>query len=247
MNVIPLASSSKGNAYAVAYGGMVLLVDCGLSCRRLRELCAGKGVDLNSVAAVLITHDHSDHVSGLKVFLNRYDVPVYANVTTAEKLIRDYGLADDAFVCFENGQSFEIGPVKVTPFSTPHDAVDSVGYLIETERGVYFHGTDIGTPLESIGAKIALADVVTIESNHDPVLLSQSQRAESLKRRISGPRGHLSNDDAAKLVRRFASQRLKRVYLAHLSDECNAPHIAERTMRETLVEIGRGDVELTVI
>jgi phosphoribosyl 1,2-cyclic phosphodiesterase len=94
---------------------------------------------------------------------------------------------------------------------------------------------------------MALADVVTIESNHDPVLLSQSQRAESLKRRISGPRGHLSNDDAAKLVRRFASQRLKRVYLAHLSDECNAPHIAERTMRETLAEIGRGDVELTVI
>ena len=247
MKVVPLASSSKGNAYAVSAGGDVVLVDCGLSCRRLRERCVRLGVDLDSVAAVVITHDHSDHVGGLRVFLGRYDVPVYANLMTAEKIARDTGIDESAFVCFENGQSFEIGRMRITAFPTPHDAADPVGYFFETPKRTYFHGTDIGTPLDSIGRYLARADVATLESNHDSVLLHGSDRPESLKRRISGPRGHLSNDDAAELVRRFASRRLKRVYLAHLSDECNAPHIAERTMRETLSGIGRGDVELTVI
>lgn len=247
MKVVPLAGSSKGNAYVVVFDGTVLLIDCGISLKRLRARCADCGVDLDSVAAVLITHDHSDHVSGLKVFLNRYDVPVYANLTTAEKLIRDQEVSEDRFVCFENGQSFPVGEMTVTSFSVPHDAVDPVGYLVETPRGVYFHGTDIGTPLDSIGRHLAMADVVTIESNHDPVMLHGSDRAESLKRRIAGPRGHLANDDAAGLVRKFASERLKRVFLTHLSGECNASHLAEAAMRRALTEIGRDDIELVVV
>ncbi len=247
MTVVPLASSSKGNAYAVVAGGEVLLIDCGLSCKKLRERSAERGVDLDSVTAVVITHDHSDHVGGLRVFLNRYDVPVYANLMTAEKIARDTGIDESAFVCFENGQSFEIGRMRVTPFSTPHDAVDSVGYLIETAKCSYFHGTDIGTPLDSIGGYLACADIATLESNHDPVMLRRSDRAETLKRRISGPRGHLSNDEAAALAAKFASERLKKIFLAHLSDECNAPRIAEETMRAELLRIGRGDIELEVL
>lgn len=248
MKVIPLASSSKGNAYAVVDGGgETLLIDCGLSCRQMRARCAAAGVDLDSVAAVLVTHDHTDHVGGLRVFLGKYDVPVYANLATAEKLVRDCAVAEESFVCFENGQSFVIGGMTITPFPTPHDAVDPVGYLVETSAGVYFHGTDIGTPLDSIGRCLASADVAVLESNHDPVMLSASNRAESLKRRISGPRGHLSNDDAAELVRRFASPKLKRIFLAHLSDECNAPHLAEAAMRAALADIERNDVVLSVI
>ena len=247
MTVVPLASSSKGNAYAVVAGGEVLLIDCGLSCKKLRERSAQRGVDLDSVTAVVITHDHSDHVGGLRVFLNKYDVPVYTNLMTAEKIARDTGIDESAFVCFENGQSFEVGRMRVTPFSTPHDAVDSVGYLVETAKCTYFHGTDIGTPLDSIGGYLARADIATLESNHDPVMLRQSDRAEMLKHRISGPRGHLSNDEAAELVGKFASARLKKIFLAHLSDECNAPRIAEETMRAELLRIGRGDIELEVL
>lgn len=247
MKVIPLASSSKGNAYAVAAGGDCVLIDCGLSCRKLRERCLESGIDLDSVTAVMITHDHSDHVGGLRVFLNRFDVPVYANPMTAEKVARDAGIDESAFVCFENGQSFEIGRMRVTPFSVPHDAVDSVGYLIETEKRSYFHGTDIGTPLDSIGGYFSRADVATLESNHDPVMLRESRRDEFLKRRISGPRGHLSNDEAAGFVEKHATGRLKKIFLAHLSDECNAPRLAEETMKEALFRIGRGDIELVVL
>lgn len=247
MRIYPLASSSKGNAYAVVAGGEVLLIDCGLSCRRIRERCLECGIDLDSVTAVMITHDHSDHVEGLRAFLNRFDVPVYTNLMTAEKIANDKGIDESSFVCFENGQSFEIGRMRVTPFSTPHDAVDSVGYLVETEKRTYFHGTDIGTPLDSIGSYLARADVATLESNHDPVMLRESRRDEFLKRRISGPRGHLSNYEAAELVEKHATDRLKKIFLAHLSDECNAPRLAVETMKEALARMGRDDIELVVL
>jgi phosphoribosyl 1,2-cyclic phosphodiesterase len=247
MRIVPIASSSKGNAYAVIAGGEVVLIDCGLSCKQLCLRCDALGVDLSLVSAVMITHDHSDHIGGLRVFLGKYNVPVYANLMTAEKIAHDTGIEEMSFVCFENGQSFELGCMKVTPFSTPHDAVDSVGYLIEAEGRVYFHGTDIGTPLDSVGKYLSCADVATLESNHDLIMLSQSTRQPSLKRRIAGPRGHLSNDEAASLVLRHATARLKKIFLAHLSGECNCPHIAKETMEQALTKIGRQDIELVTL
>ena len=112
--------------------------------------------------------------------------------------------------------------------------------------GSYFHGTDIGTPLDSVGLKLAEAEVATLESNHDPVMLRTSRRPPSLVQRIAGPRGHLSNDQACELVRKFASPRLRKLYLAHLSHQCNAAHLAIEAMKGTLREIGREDVELEV-
>lgn len=240
MNVVPIASSSKGNAYVVEQDGEALLVDCGVSCK-----CLKARLDLAHLRGVLVTHNHVDHVSGLRRLLNHIDVPVFANAMTAEAVVCQEHVDERAFVCFENGQPFEVGPFAVLPFSIPHDAADPVGYLIRGDQA-YFHGTDIGTPLDSIGVRLAEADLATVESNHDPLLLRASQRPPSLKQRIAGPRGHLSNDQACALVRRFASTRLRRLWLAHLSGECNAPHLALGAMRETLAEIGRADVEVEV-
>ena len=237
MKVVPLASSSSGNAYVVEAEGSAVLVDCGICYKHLKDI---------AVDAVLITHSHSDHVSGLKTLLKHRDIPVYANVMTAEAVAHECGLADSAFVCFENGQEFEVGAFTAAAFSVPHDTSDPVGYLLRAGGETYFHGTDIGTPLDSIGLKLAEADVATLESNHDPVMLRTSGRPPSLIQRIAGPRGHLSNDQACELVRRFASPRLKKLFLAHLSHQCNAEAIAVRLMRETLAEIGRADVELEV-
>ena len=242
MDVIPIASSSKGNAYIVEHGDGAILIDCGVCCKALRA-----AYDLSRVKAVLVTHSHTDHISGLPVLLNRYDIPVYANAMTAESVAALERLDDSRFVCFENGQEFEVAGFTVAPFSIPHDTADPVGYLVRAGGVTYFHGTDIGSPLDSIGLKLAEADVATLESNHDPVMLMQSARPACLKQRIRGPRGHLSNDQACELVRRFASPRLKRLMLAHLSRECNAPRLALDAMKATLLGMGRTDVALEVL
>ena len=241
MRIVSLASGSKGNAYLVEHAGEAVLIDCGICYKRLKDV---------EFSAVLVTHSHDDHVSGLKTLLSHRDVPVYANEMTAEAVVHGCGVADDAFVCFENGQSFSVGPFEISPFSIPHDTSDPVGYLVRVggECGpvTYFHGTDIGTPLDSIGVKLAEADFATLESNHDSVMLRQSGRHPSLIRRIAGPRGHLSNDDACELVRRFASPRLRKLALAHLSRDCNVPRLAMEAMKETLLGMDRADVELKV-
>ncbi len=240
MRIRSIASGSRGNAYLVEQGDAVVLIDCGVSYK-----CLQTTFDVSRLKAVLITHNHADHVGGLKRLLNRVSVPVYANEMTAETVSRDLDLDDSAFVCFENGQEFEVGDLSVLPFSIPHDAADPVGYLIRGDW-TYFHGTDIGTPLDSVGVKLGAADYATLESNHDAVMLRQSTRPPSLIQRIAGPRGHLSNDQACELVRKFASPRLKGLALAHLSRDCNAPHLAERLMHETLEALRRTDIELKV-
>ena len=240
MRIIPLASSSKGNAYVVEQGDTALLVDCGLGIRALKA-----AYDVSRFCGVVITHNHIDHVSALKSLLRAVDVPVFANAMTAEAVAADQKIDDRLFVCFENGQSFDVGPFNVLPFSIPHDAADPVGYLIRGDE-TYFHGTDIGTPLDSIGAYLAEADCATLESNHDPVMLRTSGRPPSLIQRIAGPRGHLSNEQSCDLVRRYASPRLKRLGLAHLSHDCNTPALARDTMLATLRLMKRTDVELSV-
>ena len=238
MRIVSLASGSRGNATVVGHGGSAILVDCGVPYSALR------GCEFD---AVLVTHSHADHTSGLKALLRRRDVPVYANLMTAEAVAHSCGVPESAFVCFENGQPFDVGGFSVHAFSIPHDTSDPVGFVVRAGGTTYFHGTDIGTPLDSVGLKLAEADVATLESNHDPVMLRTSGRAPSLIQRIAGPRGHLANEQACDLVRRFASPRLKRLALAHLSRDCNAPHLAEGAMRATLREMGRADIDLKVL
>ncbi len=251
MRVASLASGSKGNAYIVEQDGEALLIDCGLCLKtlrmRLRELLSKSGDGcVPNLCGVLLTHSHSDHAAGLRPLLSKHGVPVYANVMTAEATAIQERIDDSAFVCFENGQSFDVGPFEVSAFSIPHDTSDPVGYLVRG-TSVYFHGTDIGMPLDSVGLKLAEADIATLEANHDPVMLRTSGRPPSLIQRIAGPRGHLSNDDAGDLVRRFASPRLSRLALAHLSRDCNAPHLALEAVRSALEEVGRADVLLKVL
>ena len=241
MRIRSLASSSKGNAYLVEQGDDVLLVDCGVGIRRLKA-----ALDLSRLCGVLVTHNHDDHVSGLRRLLRAVDVPVFANAMTAAAVASDEKVDERLFVCFENGQEFPVGPFAVTPFSIPHDAADPVGYLVRGDE-TYFHATDVGTPLDSIGAWLAEADCATLESNHDSVMLRQSGRPPSLVQRIAGPRGHLSNDQACELVRKFARPRLRRLSLAHLSLDCNAPHVAEAAMGAALAAAGRQGVALAAL
>lgn len=248
MRVVSLGSGSCGNAYLVGEGGSWLMIDCGVRYRELSRRAAEAGVDISKVAGVMFTHDHSDHTKGIEVFhKHNPDVPLFANMMTAEAMSATAGVGFGDFFLFENGQPFDVGCFSVEPFSIPHDVPDPVAFLVRCPEHVYFHATDVGSPLDSVGWKLREAEAATLEADYDPQLLASSQRHESLKRRIRGPRGHLSNDDAADLVKRFASPKLKYLALGHLSAECNEPHLAERTMRETLAAIGRADIALEVL
>lgn len=248
MKFASLASSSAGNAYCVESGGDVLLIDCGLCWREFTSRFAEAGFDLERLVGVAITHNHIDHVKGVGTLHRRLPgVPIFANLMTAEATAALLKMDEADFLPFENGQPFSAGPFEISAFSIPHDVPDPVGYTVRAEGLVYFHATDAGTPLDAIGARLAEADFATLESNHDPVMLASSDRPAHLKQRIRGPRGHLSNDDAAGLVRRFASPRLKSLRLAHLSQACNEPHVAESTMRSALAGMERADVDLAVL
>ena len=249
MRVVSLASGSGGNACCVeADGGEVLLVDCGISRRELARRAGLAKIDPGRIVAAVFTHDHDDHVKGVETFHSHYPgVALYANMMTAEAIACRTGVGEDDFTLFENGQGFRVGPFEIKAFSIPHDVPDPVGFLVRTERATYFHATDIGAPLDSIGVNLAEADIATLESNHDPVMLAQSRRTECLKRRIRGPRGHLANHEAADLLRRFATPRLKTLLLAHLSQECNAPHLAEAEAKAALAERGLSSVAVKTL
>ena len=249
MKIRVLASGSKGNCIVVRGGGQLLLVDCGLSCRELTRRMNECGLSPSEVTGVFFTHDHSDHCAGVATFHRKHpEVPLYANGNTADAIAAVTGV-EDGWCVYETTEPFEVGGLSVNTFSTPHDAADSVGYVFEEAEGesVLFIGTDMG--VMTVAAKEALArcTCAVLESNHDSVLLQTSDRPLSLKQRIEGRCGHLSNDQAADAVREMQPSRLRTLLLAHLSQECNADYLARESMERALKEIGRTDVQLAVL
>ena len=247
MKLQVFGSGSQGNALAVSSGGTLLLLDCGFSCKELERRMAACGVDPDAAAGLFFTHDHTDHCKGTATFHHRHpQVPLYANGNTADAISVLTGV-DDGWCVFETAETFPVGDFAVTSFSIPHDAADPVGYLFEDGASALFVGTDMGVPTFGVRDALARATCAVLESNHDPTLLACSDRPVSLKQRIAGRCGHLSNQDAADLVREVAPPNLKTLLLAHLSQPCNAPHLALESMREALRDINRTDIALATL
>lgn len=247
MNLIALGSGSQGNALFLQSADTCLLVDCGFSCRELERRMAGAGLAPDGLAGILFTHDHTDHCRGLATFHKRHPhVPLFANGETADAIAALTGV-EDGWHVFETADAFDIGAVQISTFPVPHDAADPVGYLFRDACAALFVGTDMGVATPPVAAALRQATCAVLESNHDPVLLAGSDRPLSLKQRIAGRCGHLSNADAADLVRRAAPPNLVLLLLAHLSQPCNAPHLALETMRGALADLGRPGVTLAAL
>lgn len=247
MRLRVLGSGSSGNSIAVRSGGTLLLVDLGFSFKEQKSRLEECGVDIADVSAVLFTHDHSDHCKGVGTFHKRLPgVPLVANGDTADAIARLSGV-NDGWSVFENGEPFEIGEISVTAFQISHDAADPVGYLFEADGSSLFVGTDMGIVTAGARTAFSRATCAVIEANHDPVLLEQSGRPVSLKQRIRGRTGHLSNEDAAMLVRQTNPACLKTILLGHISSECNSPSLARKAFADVLEELGRTDIALSVL
>ena len=247
MRLRVLGSGSGGNSIAVRSGNTLLLVDLGFSFKEQKTRLADCGADIADVSAVLFTHDHSDHCKGVGTFHKRLpDVPLVANGDTADAIARQSGV-NDGWTLFENGEPFDIGDISVTAFSISHDAADPVGYLFEADGRSLFVGTDMGIVTANVRMAFSRATCAVLESNHDPILLEQSNRPVSLKQRIRGRTGHLSNEDAAMLVRETNPPCLKKLLLGHISSECNSPSLARKAFVDVLEDLGRTDITLEIL
>lgn len=222
MRIHVLASGSGGNCLLLEDRDTKLLIDAGISRRRVAAALKTLGYELDQICGVLITHEHSDHISGLLNLVKDRELPVFAPHTVAARLLGALPDLQDHLQIIPVGESFPLGEVRITAFHTSHDTDESVGYRVEGE-GVYAHATDTGCVTEEMRRALLGADTVLLESNHDEAMLRYGPYPFYLKKRILSERGHLSNADCAAFARELAGSGTRQIILAHLSRENNTP------------------------
>jgi phosphoribosyl 1,2-cyclic phosphodiesterase len=234
MHVISLQSGSNGNCIYVECGGVKLLFDAGISGSRAKERLARHGRDIAGVDAVLISHDHVDHSRCMGVYHRKFGLPVYATEKTYQAANR-YALGKiENLQHFSAGETLQFGRTTVETIATPHDGVDGVVFVIDDGRHRLGILTDLGHVFNGLAGVIGSLDAVVLESNYDPDMLANGPYPEFLKERIEGSGGHISNVEAAEVLKSNASPRMKWACLAHLSQENNTPALAVETHRRIL-------------
>jgi phosphoribosyl 1,2-cyclic phosphodiesterase len=252
MQITILGSGSAGNCTLIETDTTRLLVDAGLSGRQITQRLALIGRNIEQITGIILTHEHSDHTHGLGVLCKARPVPVYANRLTAETVAADPDRRDFARISwrlFATGASFEIGDLLVESFSVPHDAHDPVGFVIRHAGSGVSVGvlTDLGHATKLVAERVRAANVLVLEANHDLKLLQEdTARPWALKQRIMSRHGHLSNDAAATLAVEIASDKLRHVFLAHLSRDCNRPDLAQQAVSAKLRQIGARHIAVAV-
>jgi len=225
-----LQSGSNGNSIYVEAAGVRLLIDAGISARRAEAALQEKRIAIRDADALILTHDHRDHTACAGVWQRRFGLPIHLAAGT-EEAIRPYlGRVTDLRT-FRAGETLAFDGVRVRTIPTPHDAREGAAIVIEAGRRRIGILTDLGHPFPGLGEIIAGLDFAYIEANHDIAMLLDGPYPPALKERIRGPRGHLANEEAADLVRRWAGPRLERIVLAHLSEHNNTPEVAIETFR----------------
>ena len=233
-----LASGTSGNCLLVRGGESQVLVDAGISCRRIVTALRELGVDPRALDGVLITHEHSDHSAGLATLTKQYRLPVYASRGTGWELCRRIAFLEDLLRPFEPGAAFQAGDLEVTSFPTPHDAAQSVGYVLSRGEKRAAVATDLGYVPPEVERAVRGADLLVCEANHDVEWLQSGPYPYYLKARILGDRGHLSNEAGAELAWTAVEGGARTVVLAHLSHENNAPQRAHEVVRALLERRG---------
>lgn len=242
LKFISFGSGSSGNCYYLGTATDGLFIDIGVGLRTLKKHARDYGISLSSVRKILITHDHADHIKSVGSFSYDYSVPVYATEKVHDGIEHNYciqrKLQKELRLIIEPCTTVRLGDFLVTPFSVPHDANENVGYKLEVDGTVFVIITDAGSVTEEMKGFIAEADYLVIEANHDVEMLQGGPYPQYLKDRILSPNGHLSNTDCGKVLAENMSERLKHVWLCHLSEENNHPELARKTVDAILRSYG---------
>ena len=234
MYITVFASGSSGNCTLVSAGESHLLIDAGISMRRISGFLSGAAVRWADIGGILVTHEHSDHILALPMLVKYHPMPVYAPHTVANRLRGRYPDLEEHLRIIPVGECFSIGEMTVTAFHTPHDTDESVGYRIDSAGGSFALATDMGHVTDEIRSALLGCGTVLIEANHDEDMLVNGPYPLPLKRRILSEHGHLSNSNAALLARELAGSGTARIILGHLSRENNLPELALGTVAAAL-------------
>lgn len=245
LGVTVLGSGSKGNSTLIHCGSDAIMIDAGFSAREtVRRMNAVELKGLN-IHGILVTHEHEDHIRGLRVCAELFDAPIFATRICATCLrYRDPKIGQ--MTTFAPGGAFDIGCFTVCPFSIPHDANDPVAYAVYCGDYKIAVATDVGYVSAGVEYQLRDCDTMVVESNHDLNMLAASNRPWSLKQRIMGRHGHLSNEASQQLLEKTVADKTRHVILAHLSHECNTREIAERCALDGLSNLRRNDISLAV-
>ena len=239
-----VASGSSGNCIYVASATTRVLVDAGLSGRETQRRLGELGIDPGGLHAICVTHEHADHRAGLPALHQRHGVKLYANAGTIDAIEHESARGVLAWEVFTTGVPFMVGDLRIEPFPVPHDSYDPVGFVVSNGNSRVGLVTDMGMATAVVRERLKNCHAVVMESNHDEEMLRNSSRPWSLKQRILGRQGHLSNAQAAELLTEIAWPEMRYVFLAHISEDCNRPEVALTVMRRALTAAGHPQVDV---
>ena len=236
--ICPLFSGSDGNATLISSGGTNILIDAGVSFKRLKCAVEENGTDISDISAIFITHEHTDHIKGLKTFLKNTNTILYASQQTLKTLIDTDNVPENA-VLKDIEQEIPVHNLKISRFATSHDCEGSSGYVITAPDGTAAAVcTDLGYISDEVETALIGCDTVLIESNHDISMLQKGPYPPQLKMRILSDKGHLSNNTCAALLPKLLKSGTKRIILGHISKKNNIPMLALSAARDSLLSIG---------
>ena len=238
LKFISLGSGSSGNCYFLFTNSDGIIIDCGIGLRAMKKFFVEYGMHTSSIKRILVTHDHADHVKSVGSLSIDKNLPVYTTEEVHMGITRNWcvrkKIEQHNRMNLIKDVTIELGDFRITPFDVPHDSTDNVGYKIEHDGVVFVLVTDCGTITEEIGRYISEANYLVIEANHDPEMLSKGPYPKYLKNRIVSCKGHLCNEDSAMAVIKYATPKLRHVWLCHLSEENNHPELARKTYENVL-------------
>ena len=236
LKFLSLGSGSEGNATIIEAGGTSILLDCGFSCRETTRRLRQVGLDPEQLDAIVVTHEHNDHVSGIGVMSRKYHLPVWMNQGTC--YARDFGQLHVVNI-FHSLTAFQIGDIHCQPVIVPHDAREAVQFVFSYQRKRLGILTDLGHVTPLIQRYFSALDALVIEANHDRDMLWQGSYSPALKKRVAGDYGHLSNLQAAQWVRTLDYQRFQHLIAAHLSRQNNTPEATEQLFAREIPQLPR--------
>lgn len=241
LSFISLASGSSGNCYYLGTAQYGILIDAGIGIRTIKKVLKDYGIDFSRIVAVLITHDHADHIKTVGCLGEKFNIPVYTT-EAVHKGIEKSRYVEESLVrsrrIIEKEVLFRIFDFDITAFEVPHDSSDNVGYHIVFENHHFTFATDVGHVTETVAKYVRMANHLIIEANYDEEMLRFGSYPAFLKERVSSPTGHLSNREAAEFLALNYKEHLKNIWLCHLSRDNNHPELAYKTVDIRLFQEG---------